>query len=48
MRGDLEYPLSIQRSLERGGGIVICYCALISEITYRVILNMKKKQDFFF
>lgn len=33
MRGDLEYPLSIQRSLERGGGIVICYCALISEIT---------------
>lgn len=36
MRGDLEYPLSIQRSLERGrgGGIVICYCALISEITY--------------
>lgn len=45
MRGDLEYPLSIQRSLERGGGIVICYCALISEITY---IKYEKKTRFFF
>lgn len=34
MRGDLEYPLyNVHWKGVGGGGIVICYCALISEIT---------------
>lgn len=49
MRGDLEYPLSKQRSLERGGGY--CYLLLCIDFRNNLILNMKKtpkKQDSFF
>lgn len=42
MRGDLEYPLSKQRSLERGGGY--CYLLLCIDFRNNLILNMKKNQ----
>lgn len=47
MRGDLEYPLSKQRSLERGGG-GYCYLLLCIDFRNYLLLDMKKNQDFFF